>query len=274
MKQDIYAMKKFPVKLFVAIGIILLLIVLIPSFIVIVNDGEVGVRKTLGKISDRELYGGIHFAFPPITSIQKWDVRTQQIEEQATVPSNEGLIVSLDVSVIYHLNDGQVAELYKATSRNYWDTLLIPYLRNAIRDISSKYKVADLYSEKGRRQVSIDMHDYLIEKLEPRGIIIEDVLLRDIKIPEELTRAIEAKLTADQLIQQKEFELEQAKLNAEIRVTEAKGIAEAQQIIDKTLTSEYLQYLAIQNINPDADVIYIPMDGLLPITEATRIKAK
>ena len=62
-----------------------------------------------------------------------------------------------------------------------------------------------------------------------------------------------------------------AKKEADIRVTEARGIAEAQNIIDKTLTPEYLQYLAIQSINPDADVIYMQMDGILPITEANRL---
>ena len=264
--------KKFPFRTILIVVLILFLLILLPSFIVVVNDGEVGVRKTLGKINDNELYGGVHLAFPPVSSINKWDVRTSEIEETATVPSNEGLIVTLDISVIYHLNPTKVAEIWKTTSRNYWETLLVPYIRNSIRDISSKYKVEDLYSDKGRKEVSIDMKEYLVEKLESRGIIIEDVLLRDMVIPAELTRAIELKLTKEQEVLQKEFQLEVAKKEAEIRITEATGIAEAQKIIDKTLTPEYLQYLAIQNINPNADVIYLQQNGVLPITEANRIE--
>jgi regulator of protease activity HflC (stomatin/prohibitin superfamily) len=257
-------------KIIGIVFVIVVLLILVPSFIVVITDGEVGVQKTLGKINNNELYSGLHFAVPPFSSITKWDVRTQEIKETAAVPSKEGLIVTLDVSVIYHLDPENVAELRKTTSVNYWETLLIPYVRNAIRDISSKYKVEDLYSEFGRQSVSVDMYEYLVEKLEYRGIIIEDVLLRDIGIPLELTKAIELKLTKEQEVLQKNFQLQVAKKEAEIRVAEAEGIAKSQLIIDKTLTPEYLQYLSIQNINPDADVIYLQMNGLLPITEATR----
>ena len=267
--MDINIPKKFPKVFFLYIAIFAALFILF-SAIVIINDGEVGVRKTLGKIRDQELYSGVHLAFPPVSTITKYDVKTKEIKETATVPSNEGLIVTLDVSVIYHLTPEKVAELRKATSKNYIETLLRPYLRNSIRDVSSKYKVEDFYSETGRKLVSVEMRDYLISKLGPRGIQIEDVLLRDITIPDELTRAIELKLTKEQEVLQKNFQLQVAKKEAEIRVAEAEGIAKSQLIIDKTLTPEYLQYLSIQNINPDADVIYLQMNGLLPITEATR----
>jgi len=261
-----------PVKVILIGGFLLFAFIFLLTTIRVISDGEVGVRKTLGKINDKELLSGVHLALPPFSTITKYDVRTKEIKETATVPSNEGLIVTLDISVLYKLNSEKVAELRKTTSNNYRETLLVPYIRNAIRDSSSKYKVEDLYSEMGRKQVSVEMQTYLVNKLEPRGIVIEDVLLRDISIPAELTKAIELKLTKEQEVLQKEFQLEVAKKEADIRIAEAGGIAKAQDIIDQTLTPEYLQYLAIQSINPEADVIYLQMDGTLPITEASRIR--
>ena len=232
----------------------------------VVSTGEVGVKKTLGKINPNELGDGLHVFMPFISWIEKVDTKTQEIKETASVPSNEGLIIGLDVSTIYKLDSGRVAELKSTVSGDYRTTLLEPYIRNALRDVVSGYEAKSLYSEEERLQVAIKVKEILIKHLEPRGIVIEDVLLRDIKLPEMVSQAIQSKLSSEQKAQQKEFELLSAKKDAEIRVAEANGIAEANKIISHSLTNEYITYRFVQTLGETSNhVIYVPFGSGGPL---------
>ena len=120
--------------------------------------------------------------------------------------------------------------------RNYREILVIPYFRNAVRDVVSGYPVKNIYTESGRQGDRRQDPGFLEENLEPRGIQVVDVLLRDVKLPQRFRESIEAKLTAEQQVQQKQFMLEQAKKDAEIEVARAKGAAQAQEIVRSTLS--------------------------------------
>ncbi len=91
------------------------------------------------------------------------------------------------------------------------------------------------------------------------------MLLRDIKLPQRFRESIEAKLTAEQQVQQKQFLLEQAKKDAEIEVARARGAAQAQEIVRSTLSDSYLQYLWIKTLNENPNVIYVSTEANLPI---------
>ena len=106
----------------------------------VVSTGEVGVKKTLGKINPNELGDGLHVFMPFISWIEKVDTKTQEIKETASVPSNEGLIIGLDVSTIYKLDSSKVAELKGTVSGDYRTTLLEPYITNDLRDVVSGYE--------------------------------------------------------------------------------------------------------------------------------------
>ena len=114
------------------------------------------------------------------------------------------------------------------------------------------------------------MQEFLREALEPRGIRVVDVLLRDVQLPQRFRDSIEAKLTAEQRVQQKQFELEQAKKEAEIEVARARGAAEAQKIINSTLSSSYLNYLWIQTLNENPNVIYVATESNMPLFKGVR----
>jgi len=141
----------------------------------------------------------------------------------------------------------------------------VPYFRNALRDVVAGYQVKNIYAEQGRKEIASRIRGFLVENLEPRGIKIVDVLLRDVKLPERFRDSIEAKLTAEQRVQQKQFELEQARKEAEIEVARAEGAAQAQRIIRETLSDSYLQYLWIQTLNDNPNVIYVATEANLPI---------
>ncbi len=248
-------------------------IILVASSVQVIDDGQIGVKKTLGKISDTEVAPGLRFIIPGIQVLEIYDTKTQEIKETAAVPSSEGLIISLDASILYHLNPDFVAELRKTVNRNFKETLIIPYIRNEIRDTVAAYEAKTIYSQSGRKEVAGIVKETLIKKLQDRGIIIEDVLLRDIILPQKVTQAIELKLQKEQEAQRKEFELTAAQKDAEIEVARAKGVAEANKIIANSISQQYIQYLWVQGLNDgNSEVIYVPTESNLPILEANRLK--
>jgi regulator of protease activity HflC (stomatin/prohibitin superfamily) len=247
-----------------------LLLALIPLFstaCVIIEDGEVGVSKSFGRIGDDPVPQGIAFVVPVVRQIETWNVKLQEFKEQATVPSSEGLIVGLDTSLLFEVTPAQAPQIRKTvgTERTYYQTLILPYFRNAVRDIVAGYQVKNIYAEAGRAEIAAKIKQRLIDNLEPRGIKVVDVLLRDVQLPARFRESIEAKLTAEQRVQQKQFELEQAEKDAQIEVARARGAAEAQAIVRSTLSNAYLQYLWIKTLNENPNVIYVATEANMPI---------
>jgi prohibitin 1 len=256
--------------IFIVIAIFVLAALL--KFFVIVSDGEVGVKKTLGRYNTNELSSGIHFYMPIITQVSKVNTKLETIEENVKVPSQEGLIVTLDVSIIYRVRTDMAAEIKQTVTGDIKNTLLIPYIRNGIRDIISGYEAKSVYSEDGRKEIASKLKIRLEERLSDR-LFIEDVLLRDVLLPEKVANAIEDKIDAEQKSQKKEFELISAEKDAEIEIARARGIAESNKIIAGSITDEYLKWKFIEalSLNSNANVIYVPTEANLPILEATRI---
>jgi regulator of protease activity HflC (stomatin/prohibitin superfamily) len=253
-------------KRFQAIALILAL-GLLQTACVVIEDGEVGVSKSFGAINDETVPPGVAFVVPVARQIETWTVKLQELKETASVPSSEGLIVGLDTSLLFQVEAAEAPEIRKTvgTQRMVIERLVIPYFRNAVRDVVAGYPVKNIYAEQGRKEIAAKIRDFLRENLGPRGIEVVDVLLRDVKLPQRFKESIEAKLTAEQRVQQKQFELEQAKKEAEIEVARARGAAEAQQIIRETLSDRYLQYLWIQTLNENPNVIYVATEANMPI---------
>jgi regulator of protease activity HflC (stomatin/prohibitin superfamily) len=236
----------------------------------VIEDGEVGVTKSFGKIDDQPVPQGVAFVFPVARTVETWNVKLQEIKEQAKVPSSEGLIVGLDTSLLFRVRPEMAPSLRKTVGRDYMNTLIIPYLRNAVRDTVSAYQVKKIYSEEGRKEIAGRVKQYLTDNLGDQGIDIEDVLLRDIQLPARFKESIEAKLAAEQRAEQKKFELDQAKKDAEIEVARAEGAAKAQEIVRSTLSDSYLQYLWIKTLNENPNVIYVATEANLPLFKGAR----
>ncbi len=240
------------------------------SSCVVIEDGEVGVKKTFGSIDDEPVGQGVTFQIPVARIVETWNVKLQEIKETAQVPSSEGLIVGLDSSLLFQVEPESAPTIRKTIGWAYVERLIIPYFRNGLRDVVSGYQVKDIYSETGRGEIAAKLRDFLKKNLEPRGIRVVDVLLRDVKLPERFRESIEAKLTAEQKVQQKSFELEQARKDAEIEIARAEGAARAQEIVRSTLSDSYLQYLWIKTLNENPNVIYVATEANLPIFKAAR----
>jgi regulator of protease activity HflC (stomatin/prohibitin superfamily) len=237
---------------------------------VVIEDGEVGVSKSFGSISDDPVGPGIVIQVPVVRIVETWNIKLQELKETAQVPSSEGLIVGLDTSLLFQVIGDGAPQIRKTVGRNYGEILLVPYFRNAVRDVVSGYEVKNIYTEEGRKKIAVQIKNFLVEKLEPQGIQVRDVLLRDVTLPNRFRESIEAKLTAEQQVQQKQFMLQQARKDAEIEVARAKGAAQAQEIVRSTLSDSYLQYLWIKTLSANPNVIYVATEENLPIFKPTK----
>jgi regulator of protease activity HflC (stomatin/prohibitin superfamily) len=236
---------------------------------VVIEDGQVGVSKSLGRIADEPVGQGVALQFPVLRSIETWNVKLQELKETASVPSSEGLIVGLDTSLLYQVQPDRAPTLRKTVGSDYLEVLVVPYFRSTVRDVVSGYPVRKIYDEVGRKEIASKVRNLLDQVLAPRGILAVDVLLRDVKLPQRFTESIEAKLTAEQQVAQKQFLLEQARKEAEIEVARAEGAARAQEIVRSTLSEPYLKYLWIKTLAENPNVIYVATEANMPLLRSS-----
>ena len=142
-------------KISIVIGVILILMLFFSS-VHVVSDGEVGVKRTLGNYMDREIGTGIIIIIPIISQLYKVNTKLVTIEETVSVPTSEGLNVNLDLSVIFKVKPDMASEIKQTVTGDIKQTLLIPYVRNGIRDIVSGYEAEAVYSEEGRSAIAVD----------------------------------------------------------------------------------------------------------------------
>lgn len=258
-------------RIFVVLVVLFLCLNMAGCGLVIIEDGTTGVKGSFGKISDEPVGTGWHWYIAGLAWIEKWNTKTQELKERADVPSSEGLISTLDISVLYNVPKDKAPLIRKTIGRDYDKTVVEPYVREAIRNIASGYEVKALYSDEGRNKIGRQMLEFLREKLEPRGVLVQDVLLRDVKLPEAFSFSIQQKLKTEQEALQKQFELQKAQKDAEIAVAKAHGVAESNKIIAGSISENYLRYLWVESLqSSEKQIVYIPTETNLPIMEAGR----
>ena len=230
------------VVLFVA----LLLFVLVGacSSATFVKTGHVGVQTIFGRVTGNVLSEGIHFV-NPLSSVNDISIRTQEIKEHAEVPSSEGLVFALETSLLFRLTPTKAAQVYQTNGPDYQDVIVFPTFRGAARTITASHAANALYSS-AREAVGNQIMEELRKSMEPRGITVEAVLLRDIKLPDKLKDAIEAKQQAEQQAMQMEFVLNKERQEAERKRVEAQGIADFQRIVSQGLSEPLLQWKGIE----------------------------
>src|SRR5258707_572370 len=174
-----------------------LLVILLFSSITRVGTGHVGVLTLFGKVQSGDILGeGIHL-INPLKTNNELSVQTQTLKESANVPSSEGLMMSLDTSLIYHLNPDRAAGVFQKTGADYEIKFVEPTLRSAIREATASHSANALYTGE-REMVGKQILDQLNSQLNQRGLVVENVLLRDIQLPATLRASIEAKQQAEQ----------------------------------------------------------------------------
>ncbi len=246
--------------------LVILGLVLLGSMFTIVPAGHVGVQVLFGKVYPEILPAGLHL-INPLISIKQMSIRTQEVFEHAEVPSKEGLNVVLEASLLYHVNPEAAGVIYQQLGPQYDQVVLVPQFRSAIRGVTVQHEAKDLYTS-GRELIASQIAEDLNRIMAERGLILEQVLLRRIQLPQMVEAAINDKVAAEQQAQRMQFVLAKETQEAERKRIEAKGIQDFQNIVSQGLSEPLLRWRGIEATkllaeSPNAKVIIVGgRDGL------------
>jgi prohibitin 1 len=210
----------------------------------IIPAGHVGVIDFFGNVSDNTLYPGVNLV-NPMANVIKFDARTQELKEVMNVPSQEGLSVELEISLLYSLSFANANKIYKTLGEDYVEKILIPQFRSVVRGVTASYDAKALYTEE-REVLSKRIETDLSKLVGPRGITLEAAPLRQITLPPGLTSAIEEKLKAEQESQRMQFVLQRETQEAQRKRIEAQGIADFQKIVSAGISEQLLKWKGIE----------------------------
>lgn len=238
-------------------GLVLILIGLLTACIKQIEAGQVGVKKLFGKVQEDVLGSGLHF-INPLLDIERLDVKTQNYtmsgihdegskagDDAIRVLTADGLEVTIDLSVLYRLVPNDAPRLLRETGVDYEDKIVRPITRTRIRDNAVYYDAVALYSTK-RDEFQQRIFKSIENDFKLRGLLLENLLVRNIALPQSVKVTIEQKINAEQDAQKMQFVLQKEKQEAERKRVEAQGIADYQRIISESLTDKQLQYEQIK----------------------------
>lgn len=239
----------------------------VASSCVIVKPGEVGVRQFLGRLKGNPASPGPTLINPLTTTLVKIPTRTVNKEIKLNLPSKEGLNVSAEISILYHVKEEKALDIINEVGANFERVLILSTFRSASADVCARFYAKDMHSGK-RAEIEKEIKEQMVKLLENRGFVIEAVLLKSITLPPGLYAAIEAKLRSEQQAQQMEFVLQREKKEADRKRIEAEGIRDAQRIIKEGITEGNIEWRSLEvlreiSTSPNAKLIIT--DGKTPV---------
>jgi regulator of protease activity HflC (stomatin/prohibitin superfamily) len=222
-----------------------------------IDAGEVGVKVLFGSVQQEVLNSGLHF-INPLLDIKKIDVKTQNYtmsgvhdegnkagDDAIRVLTSDGLEVTIDLTVLYRVVAVDAPRLLRETGDDYRDKIVRPITRTKIRDNAVYYQAVDLFGSK-RDEFQQRIYKTIEDDFKKRGLLLEQLLVRNISLPNSVKASIESKINAEQDAKKMEFVLQKEKQEAERKRVEAQGIADYQKIINTGLTDQQLQYEQIK----------------------------
>jgi prohibitin 1 len=217
---------------------------ILPSCAVI-RPGQVGMKQRLGKLKGEPRGTGTVFFNPFTTKVIRTNVRTVELFNVLPLPTKEGLSVNAEISLLYHVDQAKVKDIYQQFGLNFEEVIVLSNFRATAREISARYAAKELYATE-RMKVEKAIFDELSSHIQKFGFIVDAVLLKDIDLPPQMMQAIENKVTAEQAALQMEFVIDKQKKEAERMIIEANAVKQAQDIINSSLTDKQLQYNQIE----------------------------
>lgn len=233
----------------------------------VVRQDEVGIKRTFGRLDNRVLQPGMVAFNPFISTVIKVPIRTVNKEISIDLPSKEGLTIGSEISILYRIEPSKTPEILRQIGLNYANALILPVFRSAAADVTSRYFAKDMHSGE-RDQIEKAISKRMMEKLSARGFMIEAVLMKSIRLPQGLSKAIEEKLQAEQDAQRMKFVLEREQLEAQRKKIEAEGERDAQKIISEGLSPLIIHFKTIEAFKALANspnVKIIITDGKTPL---------
>src|SRR5688572_25263610 len=239
------------------IGLLFVLIGIVIASIVQIDAGTIGIKVLFGSVQKDVLGSGLHFV-NPLLDIRTVDVRTQNytmsgqhdegeksVDDAIRVLASDGLEVTIDLTVLYRVVSADAPRLLRETGLDYKDKIVRPITRTKIRDNAVYYQAVELFSSK-RDEFQQRIYQTIESDFKKRGLMLEQLLVRNITLPNSVKASIESKINAEQDAKKMEFVLQKEKQEAERKRVEAQGIADYQRIINIGLTDQQLQYEQIK----------------------------
>lgn len=233
----------------------------------IIRQGEVGVKRNLGRLSPK-INGPGSVGFNPFTTtVIKMPIRTMNMEINANLPSKEGLNVVAVISILYRMTPEKAPAIIETIGVGNEVNVISSVFRSSAADVCSRFYAKDMHSAQ-RSSIEKEITEQMAKILFPRGFEIEAVLLKNIQLPAGLARAVEEKLEAEQQAQRMEFLLDREKREAQRKTIEAQGTRDAQKIITEGLSKVIIEWQSIEAFrelakSPNAKIIIT--DGKTPL---------
>jgi regulator of protease activity HflC (stomatin/prohibitin superfamily) len=265
-------------------GLVLILVGALSSSVRQVDAGYVGVKALFGKVQNETMSSGLSM-INPLMSVTDIDIRTQNYtmsgvhdegiksgDDAIKVLTADGLEVTIDLSVLYRVNPVEAPNLLREIGINFEDKIVRPITRTRIRDNSVYYDAVALYSTK-RDEFQSRIFKTIETDFKQRGLILENLLVRNITLPASVKSTIEQKINAEQEAQKMQFVLQKEKQEAERKRVEAQGISDYQRIISLSLSDRQLQYEQIKAMKElaasgNSKIIVMPSKGAPLILDA------
>lgn len=219
------------------VGGLLVAAVIISQGVKVIPAGYVGVVfSSFSGVKSRPLQEGIHLLVPFVDRVNLYDARLQEVtlahttqdgdEGAIRARSKEGLDITADVTVQFRVDRSKAATLHKELGRDYLRTVIRPQVRSKVRDAIGQFGAADIISSK-RQEVEASITTELRKIFERNNLILDSVLLRELRIPDSIAKAIEQKQAAEQQVAVERNRLQQSTISAQRAVVEAEGSAKA-----------------------------------------------
>jgi regulator of protease activity HflC (stomatin/prohibitin superfamily) len=259
-------------------GVIVILIGMSIACVIQVEPGQVGVQKLFGKVSNNILESGLNI-INPLVQVVMFDVRTEnytmsgvqdegakQGDDAIRVLTADGLEVVIDLTVLYKVIPTEAPRILKEVGTDYRNVLVRPICRTKIRDNAVYYDAVALYSTK-RDEFQSKIFSTIETNFKERGLLLEQLLVRNITLPASVKASIESKINAEQDAQKMQFVLQKETQEAQRKRVEAQGIADYQKILSTGLSDRLLQYEMIKAItnSPNAKLIFMTNGKNLPM---------
>jgi len=268
-----------PFKRLGVISLVLAAASVLAASFTIIEPGYVGVPVTFGNVGSASLPAGLHPIFF-LTDVYKMSIQTKNYtmssvssegnksgDDAVATLSRDQLILKFDVSVWYHLDPAQANNVYSNIGLAYEEVIVRPAIRTSLVDAATKFDASDVMSLQ-RDAYTKMVTEILLKELTGKGVVLDNVLIRNVEPPATVSDAIAAKLKASQEAQQMEYTIQYAQKEAQRKAIEAEGISNAQKIIGTGLTQNYLQWYYISQLkeviaSPNNSTIILPYDQKL-----------
>lgn len=248
-------------------GLLWIILLLFGSF-TIVNSGEIGLKVRFGKITNTPISEGINWKIPGIEKIVKVNVKVRKYENETALSTSSKdlqIINNIVINVNYQIDNTKAVSLYKNVGNNYEDVVITPAIQESVRSIISQYTAEELVTK--RSEIANAINDNLNQKLNSYGINVLSTAIKNFDFSAEYNAAIEKKAVAEQNVLTAQQELEKTKIDAEAKKVKAQGDADANMVLEKTLTRDVLLQQFIEKWDGKLSTVSGNENGFINISD-------